>query len=154
MYTKNLWKIPLYQKSQDKSRGITTPWDWFGRDLGNLTLHGFARDGTRISRDLPNFSQDLVVCTDGTGIKKEKQDGIGIANPFFFTVLEGNGIFKIPRDHGIIPHPAESRGIFTTGNIPRKTLFITFAGPPGSRSPLIIRVCTVVLIDMYIETRS
>ena len=38
------------------------------------------------------------------------------------TILDGIGIFELHRDHGIIANPEESRGIFSTGKIPRKDL--------------------------------
>ena len=131
MYTKNLWKIPLYQKSQDKSRGITTPWDWFGRDLGNLTLHGFARDGTRISRDLPNFSQDLVVCTDGTGIKKKKPGRDRDPEHFFFYGFGRERDFQ--NSKGSRDYPA-SRGIpryFHNGKHSKENPVYHFCGTAG-----------------------
>ena len=52
------WNILLNQKIWYKSRGITKPRYWFGRDLGNLKFHGYARDRMRTSRNLPKLHGD------------------------------------------------------------------------------------------------
>lgn len=53
--TNNLF---FYNKSRDKSLGITKPRDRDERDLGNHIFHGFVQDGTRKSRYFPKLSRD------------------------------------------------------------------------------------------------
>lgn len=93
-------------------RGNSKPRDKFGRDP---IFHGYVWDGTRKSRDLSKF-HGTRVCTRDAVIAFFARDGIGIANSCAGLVYK--------RDPGIIPYPAESRGIVTTIKIPRKAIII------------------------------
>ena len=115
--TKNPWEIPLYQQSRYKSRGITKPRDWFGRDMTNLKFHLFAWDGTRISRDLPRFhgtglhgDRDFEKKKHGTG-----RDGIGIANISTGPLWTGTGFSKFHETTGLSRILCKSCEVFTTG---------------------------------------
>ena len=53
----------------------------------------------------------------------------GTGHGFHGISLGGNGITKIPRDHGIVPYPVGSREIFSTGKIPGKALVVSNGAP-------------------------
>ena len=105
---------------------ITKPRDWFGRDLGNLKFHGFARDGTRISRDLLKFHGTSV---HGIGISNKKAwDGVGIANISTGSVWAGTGFSKFHGITGLFRIQWNPAGFSQREKIPRKALAI--AGLP------------------------
>ena len=78
-------------------------------------LHG---TGHEFHGVCPNFTGGLV-CT-GSRFKKNIGTGSGSRTSSRDISLDKNGILNIPRGHGIIPYPVESRGVFTTGKLPRK----------------------------------
>ena len=91
-----------------------------------------------------------LVCTGSGFDKQTKNTGRDRDREYFHGIsLDGNGFFKIPRDHGIIPQPAESRGMFTTGKIPKgqanfKSYFAVVHEIPPSDGSSILRLAQLV----------
>ena len=104
---------------------MTKPREEFGPELGDLKFQGFARDRTRTSRDFHKLHgtslHGIRISIKSTGRDRDREHFHGIS-------LDGNGIAKIPRGHGIIPYPVEGlsripwnpTGLFPTGLLQRE----------------------------------